>query len=299
MAAKLCISRAAVWKQIRNLRKRGYEIEASTKKGYHLTCRPDLLDADMILSGLKTKWLGRDLRSFSEVNSTNEVARSLAPSCQNGTVILAETQTQGRGRLSRHWASPPGGVWMSLILKPEMPLARVYQINMAVSVAVSRAVFSLLGLEAGIKWPNDLLIRERKICGILMEVSAEVGRLDYAVVGLGINANVSLCNFPEEWMSTSIARESGHEVNRRDLIQRILMDIEEAYEMMGSSEIYEEWRRRSVTLGRCVRITSNSGTLVGVVEDLNEDGALLLRTESGRQRVLAGDCIHLRAQEAA
>jgi BirA family biotin operon repressor/biotin-[acetyl-CoA-carboxylase] ligase len=299
MAAKLGISRSAVWKKIINLRKRGYEIEASTKKGYHLTCRPDLLDADMILSDLKTKWLGRDLRSFSEVNSTNEVAKSLAPSCQNGTVILAETQTQGRGRLSRHWSSPPGGVWMSLVLKPEMPLARVYQINMAVSVAVSRAIFSLLGLEAGIKWPNDLLIRDRKICGILMEVSAEVGRLDYAVVGLGINANVSLCNFPDEWMSTSIARELGHEVNRLDLIQRILMDIEEAYEMMGSIEIYEEWRRRSITLGRCVCITSNSGTLVGVVEDLNEDGALLLRTESGRQRVLAGDCIHLRAQEAA
>ncbi len=214
MAAKLCISRAAVWKQIRNLRKRGYEIEASTKKGYHLTCRPDLLDADMILSGLKTKWLGRDLRSFSEVNSTNEIAKSLAPSCQNGTVILAETQTQGRGRLSRHWASPLGGIWMSLILKPEMPLERVYQINMAVSVAVSRAIFSLLGLEAGIKWPNDLMIRKRKTCGILMEVSAEVGRLDYAIVGLGINANVSMCNFPEEWMSTSIARELGHKVNR-------------------------------------------------------------------------------------
>jgi BirA family biotin operon repressor/biotin-[acetyl-CoA-carboxylase] ligase len=188
---------------------------------------------------------------------------------------------------------------MSLILKPEMPLARVYQINMAVSVAVSRAIFSLLELEAGIKWPNDLLIRERKICGILMEVSAEVGRLDYAVVGLGINANVRLSNFPAEWMATSLACESGHEVNRRDLIQRILMDIEEAYDMMGSSEIYEEWRRRSVTLGRRVRITSNSGSLLGVVEDLFEDGALLLRTESGLQRVLAGDCIHLRALEAA
>lgn len=299
MAAKLGISRAAIWKQIRNLRKRGYEIEASTRKGYHLACRPDLLDADMILSGLKTRWLGRDMRSFPEVSSTNEVARSLAPNCQNGTVILAETQTRGRGRLCRHWASPPGGVWMSLILKPEMPLAMVYQINMAVSVAVSRAIFSLLGLEAGIKWPNDLLIRERKICGILMEVSAEVGRLDYAVVGLGINANVRLSNFPAEWMATSLARESGHEVNRLDLIQRILMDIEEAYDMMGSSEIYEEWRRRSITLGRCVRITSNSGALLGVVEDLFEDGALLLRTESGLQRVLAGDCIHLRALEAA
>ncbi len=195
MAAKLGITRAAVWKQIRNLRKRGYEIEASTKKGYHLTYKPDLLDADVIRSGLKTKWLGKDLRSFSEVNSTNEVAKSLASSCQNGTVILAETQTRGRGRLSRPWASPPGGIWMSLILKPEMPLASVYQINMAVSVAVSRAIFTLLGLKAGIKWPNDLLIRERKICGILMEISAEVGRLDYAVVGLGINANVGLSRF--------------------------------------------------------------------------------------------------------
>ena len=139
------------------------------------------------------------------------------------------------------------------------------------------------------------MIGERKICGILMEISAEVGRLDYAVVGLGINANVRLADFPEEWRSTSIACELGHEVNRRELIQRILLDIEEAYEMMGSSEIYEEWRRRSITLGRAVRITSNSGDIVGVVEDLSEDGALLLKTEGGRQRVLAGDCIHLRA----
>ncbi|HEX7445408.1 MAG TPA: biotin--[acetyl-CoA-carboxylase] ligase, partial [Methanothrix sp.] len=230
MAAKLGITRAAVWKQIRNLRQRGCEIEASTRKGYHLTYKPDLLDADAISSGLKTKWLGKDLCSFSEVNSTNETARSLASSCQNGTVILAETQTRGRGRLSRQWASPPGGIWMSLILKPEMPLASVYQINMAVSVAVSKAISNLLGLKAGIKWPNALLIRERKICGILMEISAEVGRLDYAVVGLGINANVELSNFPEEWFATSLSHELGHEVSRVDLIQGILLEIEEAYD---------------------------------------------------------------------
>ena len=298
MAAKLGITRAAVWKQIRNLRRRGYEIEASTKKGYHLTYKPDLLDADLIRSGLKTKWLGRDLYSFSEVNSTNEVAKSMASGCPNGTVILAETQTRGRGRLSRPWASPPGGIWMSLILKPEMPLASVYQINMAICVAVSKAIFSLLGLKAGIKWPNDLLIRERKICGILMEISAEVGRLDYAVVGLGVNANVGLSDFPEEWRSTSLSHELGREVSRIDLIQRILLEIEKAYEKMGSREIYEEWRSRSVTIGRYVRIKSNSGDLVGVVEDLAEDGALLLKTENGCQRVLAGDCIHLRALEA-
>ncbi len=298
MASKLGITRAAVWKQIRNLRRNGYEIEASTRKGYHLTYKPDLLDANLISSGLKTKWLGKDLCSFLEVNSTNETARSLTSSCQNGTVILAETQTRGRGRLSRPWSSPPGGIWMSLVLKPEMPLAEVYQINMAVSVAVSRAIFSLLGLKAGIKWPNDLLIQERKICGILMEISAEVGRLDYAVVGLGINANVELSRFPEEWRATSLSHELGREVSRVDLIQEILLEIEEAYGKMGSREIYEEWRSRSVTIARAVRINSNSGDLVGVVEDLAEDGALLLKTENGCQRVLAGDCIHLRALEA-
>jgi BirA family biotin operon repressor/biotin-[acetyl-CoA-carboxylase] ligase len=187
---------------------------------------------------------------------------------------------------------------MSLILKPEMPLASIYQINMAVSVAVSRAIFTLFDLKAGIKWPNDQLIRERKICGILMEVSAEVGRLNYAVVGLGINANVRLSDIPAEWRSTSLSQELGHDVSRSELIQRILLEIEEAYEKMGSREIYDDWRRRSVTLGRAVRITSSSGDLIGVVEDLDEDGALLLMTEGGRQRVLAGDCIHLRALEA-
>jgi len=140
MASRQGISRAAVWKQIKNLKARGYEIEASTKKGYRLARKPDLLDADLIQSGLKTKWLGRDLCCRREASSTNEVARSMARDCRNGTVILAEVQTQGRGRLSRSWASPPGGIWMSLVLKPQIPLAQVFRLNMAASLAVSRSV---------------------------------------------------------------------------------------------------------------------------------------------------------------
>jgi BirA family biotin operon repressor/biotin-[acetyl-CoA-carboxylase] ligase len=218
MAKRLSISRAAVWKKIQNLRQRGYEISSSTGKGYRLTGKPDLLDADRISCGLKTKWLGRDLRIFDEVSSTNEVALSLARDCPNGTVVLAETQTQGRGRLSRPWTSPPGGIWMSLVLKPIMPLNHVYQINMAVSVALCRAISSMFGLDGGIKWPNDLLIRELKICGILMEVGAQVDRLDYAVVGLGLNVNNDPSGFPAEWRSTSLAAEMGHEIDRCDLI---------------------------------------------------------------------------------
>jgi BirA family biotin operon repressor/biotin-[acetyl-CoA-carboxylase] ligase len=298
MARRQKISRAAVWKQVQALRRRGYEISASTRKGYRLVKRPDLLDADQIKSILKTRWLGRDIRIQAAVASTNEVASSLARDCQNGTVILAETQTQGRGRLSRPWASPHGGIWMSIILKPEMPLAHVYRINMAVSVAVSRAISSSQGLEAGIKWPNDLLIRERKICGILMEASAEVDRLDYAVVGLGLNANIDISIFPEEWRSTSLMAELGHDVCRNRLICRILEEIEEAYEKMGSNEIYEEWRSRSITWKKRVRITSAQGDLVGEVADLAEDGALLLQVGDECKRILAGDCIHLRPLEA-
>jgi BirA family transcriptional regulator, biotin operon repressor / biotin---[acetyl-CoA-carboxylase] ligase len=293
MAKRLAISRAAVWKQIQTLRKRGYEISASTRKGYRLVKKPDLLDADQIFSGLKTKWLGRDMHISAEVSSTNATALSLARDCPSGTVILAETRTQGRGRLSRPWASPPGGIWMSIILKPEMPLNHVYRINMAVAVALCKAISSL-GLEAGIKWPNDLLIRELKICGILMEVGAQVDRLDYVVVGLGLNANNDPSSFPAEWRTTSLAAELGHDIDRCVLICKILEEIEAAYEKMESKEIYEEWRSRSLTLKRQVRITSPAGDQVGQAVDLAEDGALLLRVGDELKRVLAGDCIHLR-----
>lgn len=295
LASRQGISRAAVWKQIQGLRKKGYEIESSTRKGYRLARMHDPLDADMICEGLRTKWLGLDLRCFNEVCSTNDVARSIARECQNGTVILAETQTRGRGRLSRPWASPPGGIWMSLVLKPEISLDRAYRINMAVSVAVSRSFSALYGLDVGIKWPNDLLIEGRKICGILMEISAEVDRIGWAVVGLGINANVDVSGFPVEWRCTSLRQELGLEVSRIELIQKLLWEIEETYQRMHSKDLYEEWRRRSATLGKQVRITSASGDLLGEAVDLAEDGALLIRAEDKIKRVLAGDCIHLRA----
>ena len=270
---------------------------SSTGKGYRMANKPDLLDADIIRFGLETKWLGRDLRCLQEISSTNELAKEVARNSENGTVILAMIQTEGRGRLSRPWASPPGGIWMSLILKPKMPLSQVHQINMAVSVAVSKSIQNLYGLDAGIKWPNDILINERKVCGILMEVSAQVDRLDYAVVGLGINANVDVSGFPEEWKSTSIGHQLGVVVSRAELIQKILLEVEAAYERMNSTEIYEEWRRRSITLGRHVRIKSITGDLIGVAEDLLKDGALCLKTKEGRKHILAGDCIHLRPVE--
>jgi BirA family biotin operon repressor/biotin-[acetyl-CoA-carboxylase] ligase len=188
---------------------------------------------------------------------------------------------------------------MSLILKPAMPLSQVYRINMAVSVALCRVLSTQFGLDTGIKWPNDLLVGQLKICGILMEVGAQVDRLDYAVVGIGLNVNNDISQFPAEWRSTTLAAQLGHEIDRCDLIARILQEIEMAYENMESKEIFEEWRRHSVTLNRQVLITSVTGDRIGRAVDLAEDGALILEIGERRERILAGDCIHLRDAQAA
>ena len=295
IARRQGLSRAAVWKQIQALRKRGYRIASSTRRGYLLMDQPDLLDAGRIKKDLATRWLGRDLLILSEASSTNALALSSVGQRQSGSVILAEIQKEGRGRLSRSWASPPGGIWMSLVLKPDIPLSRVYRINMAASVSICRAI-SRLGLEAGIKWPNDILIQEKKVSGILTELGAQMDRLDYVVVGMGLNANNDTSAFPSQWRSTSLAAELGRGIDRCALVAAILNEMEKAIDNMESQEIYEEWRSLSLSLGKRVRISSAEGDLTGQVVDLDGDGALILQQGREKRRILAGDCIHLRPE---
>ena len=185
---------------------------------------------------------------------------------------------------------------MSLVLRPDIPLSRVYRINMAASVSICRAISRQLGLQAGIKWPNDILIQEQKVCGILMELGAQVDRLDYAVVGVGLNANNDIAAFPSQWRSTSLAAELGRSIDRCALIAAILNEMEKAIDDMESREVYEEWRSRSLSLGKRVRICSAEGDLIGQVLDLDQDGALILKQGGDRRRILAGDCIHLRPE---
>ena len=295
IARRQGVSRAAVWKQIQALRKRGYRIASSTRRGYLLMDPPDRLDPVRIKKDLVTTWLGRDLTILAEASSTNAVALSYIVQRQSGSIILAETQKEGRGRLSRSWASPPGGIWMSLVLKPDIPLSRVYRINMAASVSICRAI-SRLGLEAGIKWPNDILIQEKKVSGILTELGAQMDRLDYVVVGVGLNANNDTSAFPSQWRSTSLAAELGRGIDRCALVAAILNEMEKAIDNMESQEIYEEWRSLSLSLGKRVRISSAEGDLTGQVVDLDGDGALILQQGREKRRILAGDCIHLRPE---
>ncbi len=298
VASRLKVTRTAVWKQIQSLRTRGYKIESSTKRGYRLVEKPDLLDPDLIRLGLKAEVLGREIVYLRETSSTNDEAVKIAPSSKDGTVVLAETQTSGKGRLERMWHSPSGGIWMSLIFKPDIPLTQVSGINMAVDVGLARAIESL-GLKVGIKWPNDILIGDKKICGILTEISAEIDRLNYAVVGIGVNANVDLALFLPEWNATSLCAELSQKVSRPDLVRKMLEEIERAYCSIGSDEVYRQWCSRSTTLGRQVKVSQRSGDLYGEAVSLSRDGALCVALPNGkRQKILAGDCVHLRACEA-
>jgi len=293
IAGRLGVSRAAVCKKVRALRARGYRIDSAPRRGYRLL-QADFIDPERIRRSLQAKLVGRELHYFQEVESTNQVAGSLAESCPDGTVVLAEVQSRGRGRLARSWASPPGGIWMSIVLKPALPLAQVCRVNMAVSLAVTRALSRLYRLEGRIKWPNDILIEGRKVSGVLMEVRAELDRLDYVIAGVGLNVNLDPARFPAGWNATSISDQLGHNVDRTDLVAEILCRLEEAYLNLESREILEEWRALSATTGRIVRISSTEGDLEGEAVGLGEDGSLCIKTERGLQRVLAGDCLHLR-----
>lgn len=296
LAESLEISRAAVWKHVQSLRSEGYEIEAS-KRGYRLAALPDLICEDLVKSGLRTEFVGRKIRHHPALASTNIEAKRIALSAKSGTVVVAEVQTLGRGRMERSWRSPKGGVWMSVILKPEIPPALAPQLNMAAAVAVSRALEGLYGLEAKIKWPNDILVGEKKVCGILTEIGAEMDLLEYAVVGIGINANIDPALFPDEWKATSLSGLLGREVSRLELFRKVLEEVEAASCDAESSfgGAFEEWRDRSATLGRRVRIITRNGEFEGMAEALEADGSLLVRKDDGRkERVFAGDCIHLR-----
>jgi BirA family biotin operon repressor/biotin-[acetyl-CoA-carboxylase] ligase len=296
LAGSLKISRAAVWKQVQSLRSEGYEIESS-KRGYRLASLPDLINEDLVKSGLKTRFVGRTIHRHPSLTSTNAEAKRIAPSAKNGTVVVAEVQTLGRGRMERPWHSPKGGVWMSIILKPRIPPNLAPRVNMAAAVAVARALEGLYALDVRIKWPNDLLVGEKKVSGILTEIGAEMDLLNYAVVGIGINANLDPALFPEEWRATSLSGLLGRDILRRELVQRVLVEVEVAFADLESSfdGVREEWKDRSATLGRRVRIITRDGEFEGRAEALEADGSLLVRRDDGRrERVYAGDCVHLR-----
>ncbi|WP_245747988.1 biotin--[acetyl-CoA-carboxylase] ligase [Methanolobus profundi] len=295
---KLGITRAMVWKYIRGLRREGYDIRSSPKTGYILDACPDIIDPVELKGLLKTSLVGSEINYYSVLESTNNTAREIAQKAPEGTVIIAEKQNKGRGRLGTEWQSASGGIWMSLILKPSIPLENVSRVTLVAGIAVTNALRNM-DIDAHIKWPNDVLIRGKKICGILTEVSAEVQKVDHVILGIGINANVKLSDLSEDIRrnSTSISNEMGKVIDRNRFVASLLYELEQQYIIFKTKkfiDIVDEWINLSDTIGRNVRVTTPNRIIEGKAVGITEKGALvILDGNHERHEIIAGNCRYI------
>jgi BirA family biotin operon repressor/biotin-[acetyl-CoA-carboxylase] ligase len=299
---KLGLTRAAVWKHVESLRGQGYRIDAVASRGYRLVSIPDRLRALELRPLLNTHDVGQVLHCHEELGSTNDEAKRLADDdAGHGEVVVAERQTEGRGRRGRAWISPARrNVAFSVILRPEeLPPARAPELTLVAAVALCDALRHS-GVAAGIKWPNDVLVGGRKIAGILTEMSAEADLVHWVVIGVGVNVNARLEDFPEELrdQATSLLIERDHPSPRALFLAACLTSLETWYDRHaegGFAPIRQAWRERSVTLGQQVSVTTDGAPTVGLAEDIDDTGALLLRTPAGLTRITSGDVAMLRA----
>jgi len=245
---------------------------------------------------LRTRVLGSNILHLDEVDSTNNVARDLArEGCGEGTLVLAEVQTAGRGREGRRWYSPRGGAWMSIVLKPKLVRAAPSLLNLAAGVAVCKAIRRQLSLEAFVKWPNDVMVQGRKVCGILAEAFTHDGE-QFVILGIGINVSGSTSSYPEEFRADAISLEEAtrREVDRNSIVAGVLEELEALYprtltDEHAASAMLDEWQRLSCMLGKRVTVEAGEAKFTGIADRVDKDGALILRRPDGsEQRILSG-----------
>jgi BirA family biotin operon repressor/biotin-[acetyl-CoA-carboxylase] ligase len=298
LAEQLGISRAAIWSRIEELRQLDYDIAASPHFGYRLVSSPDALHADDLLARLgKTKVIGRDIQVFEQTTSTNDVVEKLArDGVKEGVVVFAESQTKGRGRLGRKWISPAHkGLWFSILLRPDLRPQEATQLTVASATALRRAIENETGLKPEIKWPNDILLRGKKVAGILTELSAELDKVRYVILGIGIDVNLDANEFPAELKktATSLKIETGETVARAELAVAILRELDFDYARIGGGKfpaVADEWESGCATIGKNVTVHLGDRKIRGRAESLDDDGALLVRTEHGHlERIIGGD----------
>lgn len=296
ISRKLHVSRTAVWKHIGALREEGYTVESQPRLGYRLLGVPDLLLPQEVREGLSTYLLGAKIHYLPTVDSTNRLARELAAAGElDGTVVLAEEQTAGRGRLGRSWNSPAGGVWLSLLLRPRVVPQKAQLFTLLAAVAASEATETVAGVRCGIKWPNDLLLSGKKVAGILTEISAEMERVNFLILGLGINLNVPQGAFAPEvsHQATSILAHTGRTVSRAAWVRAFLSIFEQDYlsaEVNGFTGILDRWRSYSVTLGQEIQLrVTGRETVEGAALDIDGDGGLIVLTAKGKETFVAGE----------
>ena len=285
IAEDLGVSRAAVWKHVEALRAAGFEID-SAEAGYDLAGVPEF-GGPAVEFGLDAPY---EVEYQETIDSTNARARDLAVDGRANVVVLADAQTGGRGRLDRGWSSPSGGIWLSILSRPQVPPAQAPAYTLAAAVATTRAVREA-GVDASIKWPNDVLVGDRKLAGILTEMEGEADRVSWLVVGIGINANVDAADLPTDRPVTTVREEVG-DVDRRELTQSLLAAFHEL--TVDLQQVLPAWRKLSSTLGQRVRVETPGEKIVGDAVDVRFPGSLIVETAEGTREVTAGDCEHLR-----
>ncbi|MFB9329613.1 biotin--[acetyl-CoA-carboxylase] ligase [Paenibacillus aurantiacus] len=290
LSRELGISRTAIWKQIRKLEAQGYRIEASPRLGYRLTGRPSRMTMVELLGNLQGTTLVSGIKLFETTDSTQNIAHKLAEEgAEEGTLVIAEQQTSGRGRMGRAWVSPAGkGIYMSMVLRPSLPLQFAPQLTLLAAVALCRALKELVPVEIGIKWPNDLLINGKKISGILLESSAEDERIRHVIMGIGISVNLTIEDYPSELaeIATSLRIASGEIVDRASVVGAFVKQFEHLYRLYlkeGFATIQSLWEALSVTLHKPAKLMTPGGVVEGVPVALTESGALLVRLADGSE----------------
>jgi BirA family biotin operon repressor/biotin-[acetyl-CoA-carboxylase] ligase len=289
----LGISRQGLWKHIQELKDSGYEIVAVPHLGYRLESCPDRLFVLEVARNLNTKFIGKKIHYFNELASTMDMSMQLGiDGAASGSIVLAESQISGRGRLGRGWNSPKyRGIYLSLILRPKILPAACPILTLMSAVSICEAVKEVIDLDVQIKWPNDIFIHNKKLAGILTEMNAEVDKVNFVVIGIGLNVNNDKKSLIAQ--ATSLKEEQGLEVNRVVLLQELLRRIESNYFLLedrGSSEIINKWRNFALTLGTRVKVDYQDKHIEGCAVDIDQDGSLLIRKDSGViQKISSGD----------
>jgi len=297
ISEELGISRTAVWKHIRNLRNAGYQIEAVPSRGYQLLQAPDVLMPEAIQSGLDCQRVGSQVRCFSETDSTNlQACRYGDEGAVDGLVVIADRQNAGKGRMGRRWESPGGvNLYASILLRPEILPFEAPKLTFLSAVAVCRAIKRCSGLKATVKWPNDVLLNGSKVAGLLNEMSSETDRVNYVVLGIGVNLNMSAEQFPDDlrYPATSLVLTLGQPVSRLEFTRALLQEIDELYLLyleQGSAPIMAAWGGHCDMVGKRVQVDCSNLQIAGTMIGLGEDGALLVQTDAGKiESIYAGD----------
>jgi BirA family biotin operon repressor/biotin-[acetyl-CoA-carboxylase] ligase len=292
---RLGVSRTAVWKNIKALKEEGYRIDSVNNRGYKLLAEPDVIDEMRIREYLHTKWLGSTILYEPEMDSTNIQAKRLGEhDAVNGTVVVTECQTAGRGRRGKTWVSPAGNCYFSILLRPEVLVDRASVITLVSAMALAKAIKQVAALDTMIKWPNDVIANGKKLCGILTESSTDLEYINYAVVGIGINANQT--DFPEEIkdMASSIRLETGKEINRAELLGTFLNIFETYYETFLETEdltkLSEEYNRLLVNRGREVKIIEKETERILTAVGIDDKGGLIVEDCNGqRETIISGE----------